>query len=238
MIRALLFDLDDTLMDHTAAARAGVDEWCRQRGLNTGQHQRFAAIERKWFTAYERGEVSHQSQRIARCREFLGEDMDDAAALAAYDGYLAAYQSQWRAFADARPTLEWALASGFRVGILTNGQREMQQAKLEAGGLALADVPLIPTVELGYPNPPRQAYLAACERLDVTPAETLMVGDSLENDVLGARRAGLRAVYLDRSGKGEGDVSCLSQLTRLVPPNSQLTTRAPGSMTPLLRSPR
>lgn len=141
MIRALLFDLDDTLMDHTAAARAGVDEWCRQRGLNTGQHQRFAAIERKWFTAYERGEVSHQGQRIARCREFLGEDMDDAAALAAYDGYLAAYQSQWRAFADARPTLEWALASGFRVGILTNGQREMQQAKLEAGGLALADVP-------------------------------------------------------------------------------------------------
>ncbi|MCT1428771.1 MULTISPECIES: hypothetical protein [Corynebacterium] len=49
MIRALLFDLDDTLLDHTGAARDAVDQWCRELGLPEGQHARFAAIERKWF---------------------------------------------------------------------------------------------------------------------------------------------------------------------------------------------
>ena len=104
MIRALLFDLDDTLLDHTGAARDAVDQWCRELGLPEGQHARFAAIERKWFQAYERGEVSHHGQRAARCREFLGRKMSDAEALAAYDGYLSADRKQWRAFADALPT--------------------------------------------------------------------------------------------------------------------------------------
>ena len=57
MIRALLFDLDDTLLDHTGAARDAVDQWCRELGLPEGQHARFAAIERTWFSAYERGEA-------------------------------------------------------------------------------------------------------------------------------------------------------------------------------------
>ena len=148
MIRALLFDLDDTLLDHTGAARDAVDQWCRELGLPEGQHARFAAIERTWFSAYERGEVTHQGQRAARCREFLGREMSDAEALATYDGYLSAYREQWRAFADALPTLTWALESGFQVGVLTNGEREMQQAKLEATGLALADVLLLSLIHI------------------------------------------------------------------------------------------
>ena len=215
MIRALLFDLDDTLLDHTGAAWDAVDQWCRELGLPEGQHARFAAIERKWFQAYERGEVSHHGQRAERCREFLGRNMSDAEALAAYDGYLSAYREQWRAFADALPTFTWALESGFQVGILTNGEREMQQAKLEATGLALADVLLIPTVDLGCPKPQREAYLAACRQLGVDAADTLMVGDSLTNDVQGARKAGLHALHLDRTGKG--DLSSLSALREVLP---------------------
>lgn len=215
MIRALLFDLDDTLLDHTGAARDAVDQWCRELGLPEGQHARFAAIERTWFSAYERGEVTHQGQRAARCREFLGREMSDAEALATYDGYLSAYREQWRAFADALPTLTWALESGFQVGVLTNGEREMQQAKLEATGLALADVLLIPTVDLGCPKPQREAYLAACDQLGAAPADTLMVGDSLANDVQGARTAGLHALHLDRAGNG--DLRSLSALKEVLP---------------------
>mgnify|MGYP002738903377 CR=1 FL=1 len=197
MIRALLFDLDDTLLDHTGAARDAVDQWCRELGLPEGQHARFAAIERTWFSAYERGEVTHQGQRAARCREFLSREMNDAEALAAYDGYLSAYREQWRAFADALPTLTWALESGFQVGILTNG------------------VLLIPAVDLGCPKPQRAAYLAACRQLGVDAADTLMVGDSLTNDVQGARKAGLHALHLDRTGKG--DLSSLSALREVLP---------------------
>lgn len=116
---------------------------------------------------------------------------------------------------DALPTLTWALESGFQVGVLTNGEREMQQAKLEATGLALADVHLVPTVDLGCPKPQRAAYLAACDQLGAAPADTLMVGDSLANDVQGACTAGLHALHLDRAG--DGDLRSLSALTEVLP---------------------
>lgn len=211
MIRAVLFDLDDTLMDHVSAMHAGLDEWCAELGVAQGQHARFSAIERKWFSAYERGEVTHQGQRIERCREFLGQALDDAASLAAYDGYLAAYQRNWRAFPDALPALRRALAAGLNVGILTNGAREMQEGKLRAGGLNLPEVQLIATVDLGIPKPQAAAYHEGCRVLRSEPAHTLMVGDSLANDVEGARAAGLQAVYLQRDGSGE--ISSLDELS-------------------------
>lgn len=211
LMRAILFDLDDTLLDHTGAMNAGLDEWCLSLGLPTGQQQLFADLSDKWFAAYERGEISHQGQRAQRCREFLGRpDMTEEEALAAYEGYLAGYQAQWRAFADAAPALRRALAAGLRVGILTNGAREMQEGKLRAGGLDLDGVVLIPTVDLGTPKPHREAYLAGCRALGVEPADTLMVGDSLANDVEGARAAGLSALHLQRAGGG--DIASLDEL--------------------------
>ena len=211
MLRAILFDLDDTLMDHTFAMRAGVDQWCQQLGLPTGQQERFARLERKWFAAYERGEVSHNGQRIARCREFLSRDLSEQEALEIYAGYLAAYRRNWRAFPDSQAALTRAMEAGLRVGVLTNGSHKMQAAKLHAGGLDLPEVVLISTVDLGSPKPQRAAYLAGCSLLGVVPAKTLMVGDSLANDVEGARSAGLQALYLQRDGSG--DIASLNELS-------------------------
>lgn len=209
MIRAILFDLDDTLMDHTAAMHAAVEEW-----LPGGHHERFAEIEKKWFAAYERGEVSHQGQRVERCREFLGRpEMTEQEALAEYNKYLAAYEKHWQALGDALPTLQQVLDRGLKVGVLTNGAREMQEGKLKAGGLNLPGVELFPTVEMAKPKPHPEAYLEACRRLRVEPGSTLMVGDSVANDVEGARAAGLKALHFDRAGNG--DIAALSELTAM-----------------------
>ena len=207
MIRAILFDLDDTLMDHTAAMHAAVEEWLPGR-----HHERFAEIERKWFAAYERGEVTHQGQRVERCREFLGRpEMTEQEALAEYAKYLAAYEKHWCAVDGAQDVLQHVLDLGLIVGVLTNGAREMQEGKLRAGGLDLPGVELFPTVEMGHPKPHREAYLEACRRLKVEPGATLMVGDSVANDVEGARAAGLQAMHFDRAGNG--DIAALSELT-------------------------
>lgn len=209
-MRGFLFDLDDTLMDHEGALAAAVDDWCVELGLSPGQDQRFRAIEKKWFARYEAGETTHQGQRAGRCREFLDRpELSDAAALALYDGYLAAYERNWRAFPDALRALRAALSRG-PVGILTNGTAQMQWAKLRAGGLALEGIVMIATVDIGKPKPQPEAYLAGCEALGTAPGETLMIGDSLPNDVEGAQAAGLPAVWLQRGGGG--DITSLAEL--------------------------
>lgn len=209
-MRGFLFDLDDTLMDHEGALAVAVDDWCVELGLPPGQGQRFREIEKKWFARYEAGETTHQGQRAGRCREFLDRpELSDAAALELYDGYLAAYERNWRAFPDALPALRAALSHG-PVGILTNGTAQMQWAKLRAGGLDLERLVMIATVDIGKPKPQPEAYLAACEALGTAPAETLMIGDSLPNDVEGAQAAGLPAVWLQRGGGG--DITSLAEL--------------------------
>lgn len=209
-MHGFLFDLDDTLMDHEGALSAAVDDWCVELGLPPGQGQRFRALEKTWFARYEAGEITHQGQRAGRCREFLDRpELSDAAALELYDGYLAAYERNWRAFPDALPALRAALSHG-PVGILTNGTAQMQWAKLRAGGLDLEGLVMIATVDIGKPKPQPESYLAACEALGTAPAETLMIGDSLPNDVEGARAAGLPAVWLQRGGGG--DITSLAEL--------------------------
>ena len=59
------------------------------------------------------------------------------------------------------------------------------------------------------------AYLTACDQLGTAPADALMVGDSLANDVQGARTAGLHALHLDRAG--DGDLRSLSALREVLP---------------------
>ncbi|GAB2513626.1 Phosphatase [Corynebacterium atrinae] len=222
MYRAVLFDLDGTLVDHASAARLGVDEWCRELGLPTGQWSRWSYIEKKWFTRFENGEVSHVGQRVERCKEFLGRpSLSDEEALELYEGYLRVYRSSWRAYDDARPALTDSLAAGLRVGILTNGAEKLQRAKLERTGLLIDAVLLLATVELGAPKPQPAAYAAALSRLGASAEDTLMVGDSWTNDVAGPRAAGMDAVLLQRADQprdpaAPADERVMSSLTGVV----------------------
>ena len=204
---AVVFDLDDTLFDHTGSAADAVAGWVTELGGATPSDElleRWFAIETTHFDAWLGGRVSHQEQRRLRLRDFLPLlDLPvpdgDAALDASYEVFLDWYQRSWRAFADARPALEVARGDDLRVGVLTNGSTTQQNAKLAAIGLAgLVDV-VCTSEDLGAGKPAREAYLKTCAALDVEPAAAVMIGDNLELDVVAARAAGLTAVHLDRS---------------------------------------
>lgn len=207
-IRALLLDLDDTLVDHRGAADRGLRSWLTGLGLAETPSElethveRWFALEARHYERAQRRELTYTEQRRVRIRAFLpGWDLaDDALADDVFAGFLGCYQAAWRAFDDAADTIERALGAGLAVGVLTNGQLAIQTEKLRRTGLLRADVPVFASSDLPAAKPDRRAYLAACSALGVAPEATLMVGDSLRHDVLGAQQAGLRALLLDRPG--------------------------------------
>ncbi len=209
-LRAFVFDLDDTLFDHTGSATAAVTGWVRALGgtATAGLLARWFAIEQAHFDAWLAGRVSHQEQRRLRLRDFLPligvpVPVGDAALDASYDVFLDWYERSWRAFADARPALEVARSNGLRVGVLTNGSTVQQNAKLHRIGLAdLVDV-VRTSEDLGAGKPAPRAYLETCAALGAEPAQTVMIGDNPELDVRAARAAGLSAVHLDRAAGHE-----------------------------------
>jgi putative hydrolase of the HAD superfamily len=205
-VKAIIFDLDNTLFDHTASATYAVRTWVPELGGIASDElvAQWFAIEERVYNAYLARELTHQGQRRARLREFLPlidhpVPPTDAELDELFTGYLGHYQGSWTAFPDARPALQVARSNGCRIGVLTNGSTKQQNAKLAAIGLAdLVDV--VCTSEfLGISKPAPETYLRTCEALGADPADVLMIGDNLEVDVLGAQRAGLSARHLDRT---------------------------------------
>ena len=106
-------------------------------------------------------------------------------------------------YEDAAPTLRALALRGFTLGLISNSHRCLDSFRehFELGGFIHAAVS---SYEHGYLKPHRSIFDEALARAGVTAATSLMVGDSLKDDVLGALAAGMRAVLLRRSGEVPG----------------------------------
>lgn len=214
----MLFDLDGTLFDHEGAVVEALHRW-----LPSVEVAVSATSIAGWFTAEERrvaewraGLLDWGEQRRARLRDVLpgasgwSSDRLDAA----FAGYLVAYEMAWRAFPDVDDALGTLDGLHIRVGILSNGAAEQQRAKLAALGLEHRFEFVLTSEDLGISKPDPGAYLSACQRFRLEPAEVLHVGDVPELDVAASRRAGLRALLIDRSSR-HGDPDALRTLRAL-----------------------
>lgn len=221
-VEAVIFDLDDTLLDHRGSSTAALSRWLPTLG-SVADDRAVAA----WFDAEERhfprwsaGDITSAEQRRRRLRDVLpavGLGVGGEAELdRLFDDYLAHYRESWTGFDDVRAAVDRLHGAGLRMAVLTNGLDAQQRAKVEALGIGDVVRPVVTAEELGVAKPDPAAYLAVCERLGVAPAAALHVGDRYDLDVTGARAAGLRAVHLDRRGLGPTDepdrISSLDEL--------------------------
>lgn len=213
-LRAVCFDLDDTLFDHRGAARTGVRRFLGDLGVDVDE-----AVLAEWFRAedeqYERwrtGEIDFAEQRRERLRIVLPPlgvalPADEAGLDALFDDYLAAYRDAWCVFPDVAPLLRSLRERGYRIGLLTNGSEAQQLDKLARTGLDEAFDAVCVSERIGVQKPDPRAFTILAERLGVDPAACLFVGDDPERDVAGARRAGMRAVLVDRADPEAVDLS-------------------------------
>lgn len=209
-VTGVLFDLDDTLVDHRGAVERGLRVWLAGLGLGDllEEHaERWFTLETLHHERFQRGEISLVEQRRIRIRAFFPRcDLrDDAVADDVFAGYLACYRAAWSAFADAGAALERVRALGLQVGILTNGDQAAQEEKVRRTGLASYGVPVYASSSLPAPKPDPRAFHHACADLGIDPAGVVMVGDSLRHDVEGARVAGMAGVLIDRIGRYRDD---------------------------------
>lgn len=220
-IRAVVFDLDDTLVDHTGAARSGFRSWLPQLGpVSVPAHEAeelWFALEERYYQRYLAGELSFAGKRRARLEEFqraLGVRTEDTHSPSGdlFADYVAAYTRAWRPYDDAVPTLQRLRAAGLVVAVLTNGDQTQQEAKLRATGLLGLCGPVYASSSLGAAKPQAAAYAAVQAALEVPAGSLLMVGDNVVNDVSGARAAGWSAVHLDRSGGTSSSIRSLADL--------------------------
>jgi HAD superfamily hydrolase (TIGR01549 family) len=100
-------------------------------------------------------------------------------------------------YEDALPTLEELRRHELRIGLVSNGQRDLDEFVVHHD---LHVDALVGSKAHGRVKPHPSIFTAALDALDVLPGEVAMVGDSYEDDIEGARALGMRAILLDRDG--------------------------------------
>lgn len=228
-IRAVVWDVDDTLFDYTTADRAGMRAHLAAEGLLAGYDSpeqallRWRAITDAQWARFSAGEVDFVTQRRDRTRVFTGRELTDGEADAWFARYLVHYEAAWSLFPDVLPALE-ALSATHRHAVLSNSSLTVQEHKLRTLGLLDRFEAVLCAAELGVSKPEPGAFLAACEALGLPPHQVAYVGDHPEIDGRGAAEAGLLSVWIDRgtaSVRAAGEVlahriSTLAELPALV----------------------
>jgi putative hydrolase of the HAD superfamily len=103
-------------------------------------------------------------------------------------------------FPDTLPTLEH-FSRDYSLGLLTNGASDLQRRKIEGAGIGRYFDQVLISGESGFAKPDRRAYELLLARLGSTADRAIMIGDRLATDIQGALGAGMRAVWVNRSGK-------------------------------------
>ena len=115
-------------------------------------------------------------------------------------------------YEDALPTLAVLRNAGLRIGLVSNGQRDLEEFASHHG----LDVDAcLGSVSHGRVKPHRSIFEAALAALDARPDEAAMVGDSYADDIEGARALGMRAILLDRDGQHEHEPDRIDTLLAL-----------------------
>jgi putative hydrolase of the HAD superfamily len=232
-IRAVVWDIDDTLYDYTGSDRAAALRHFEAVGLLArfaspeAAFARWDAVMRATYPRFLAGELSFVTMRRVRVRTFLGESVNDADADRWFAGYLACREGTDALFPDVLPALD-ALAGGYRFGLLSNSNGRQQDRRLRALGVRERFEVLLCSDELGFAKPAPEAFHAACAALGLPPGEVAYVGDHPETDAAAAHAAGLHGVWLDRGERGADSgvrptasggphrIACLSELPALL----------------------
>lgn len=117
---------------------------------------------------------------------------------------------RFASFADAAPALRDLRAGGSRLVCVSNWDCSLRSV-LDRVGLGELIDGAVSSADAGHRKPDPAIFQKALELAGVGPDQALHVGDTPEEDVEGARAAGIRALLIDRSGN-RGDISSLSEI--------------------------
>ena len=216
---AILFDLDDTIL---AAFGQAAGQWQRVVGEFADRlhlhdpEEIIAAIQaysrHLWADAARHKDWRH---RIGEARRHIvasafarlaasggpgSPPLDLCHALA--DRFQEVHEAELRMFPGAHETLDRLKELGVKLALVTNGAAAPQRAKVVRFALEHRFDHIQIEGEHGFGKPEEQAYIHALRSLGVGPAETWMVGDNLEWEVVAPQRLGIYAIWYDGYGIG------------------------------------
>jgi HAD superfamily hydrolase (TIGR01549 family) len=221
----VLFDMDDTIFDHSLTCRAAL---VRVRQLHP--FLRKTPLDEQWrsygallSSTHRPVMLGHRSAAVARRERFVrlaaraGRRITKSEADDLSRTYRRFYQELRRPVPGAPEAVRrWHRRA--RVAVVTNNTVEEQEEKLRFLGLGGAVDHLVASAGVGVAKPDPQIFRIALERFGREAEDAVMIGDSWSSDVVGARRSGIRPVWFNRFRIPRPEIGRVDEFTRFSPP--------------------
>jgi len=211
--RALLLDLDDTILDDNAGVESSWQTVCEGAAARLGLPDAAALVTsiRAYADEYWRDPGRHRegrldlraARRVIVAQALRAHGRNDPAEVARVgEEYSALREAAYCPLPGAIETLAELRAMGLRMALLTNGAAVAQRSKVDRFELARYFDGIFIEGEFGCGKPDPRVYGAALALLEARPDEAWMVGDNFEWEVVAPKELGLGAVWVDAAGAG------------------------------------
>jgi putative hydrolase of the HAD superfamily len=210
MIRGIIFDLGSTLMyfegkwdDIDKSSTQSLAQFLNAHGVAVGPDfdALFHEQRKRGWKLTEETNVEHTVEQALRSTlTQMGSSALNGLLPRAVEAYLAQGERQWRAYSDAIATLQALQAHGLRIGLISNADDDglVQRCVKRLGFAPYLSPVLSSAVEPYWRKPDPRIFHLVSDGWQLPPSEIAMVGDAARYDIVGAHRAGMRGILIDR----------------------------------------
>ncbi|MGC4037946.1 MAG: YjjG family noncanonical pyrimidine nucleotidase [Chitinophagaceae bacterium] len=202
----LFFDLDHTLWDFEANAKATLQELyttlkLKERGIDDFNlfYKNYLDHNDRLWERYRNGYIKQEDLRIKRMRQSLLDFKiaDEPLAQAMSVQFLELLPSRTILFPYTKEILDYLLNKKYSLHLITNGFEKTQHSKLKYSGLDGYFQQVITSECSGSLKPQKEIFEYAFSKTNALPAESIMIGDTLDVDIQGAINAGIDQVFVN-----------------------------------------
>jgi putative hydrolase of the HAD superfamily len=212
--KAVLFDLDDTLLAFNNASDCAWEECCddfiRNNTVSFTSRELLERLFkiRKWYWSDPfRNKKGRNDMKNAR-REVFGYTLrdigfyDNEKIIETADSYTRLQETLWDLFDGTTDALQTLKNLNIRMAVVTNGTSDVQRGKLARFGITQFFDHIIIDTEVGASKPDVKIFQIALDKLTLDPSQVWMIGDNLVWDVEGPQRLGIFSVWNDFKREG------------------------------------
>ena len=206
--RHLFFDLDHTLWDFEANARVTMLELyetllLKERGIFDFNlfYKNYLVYNEKLWELYRHGQIKQDELRVKRMRMALLDFKiaDEALAREMNIRFLDLLPTRTILFPYTNEIMQYLADKKYELHLITNGFEEVQHSKLKHSGLDKFFKEVITSEGSNSLKPNKEIFTFAFEKAGARPEESIMLGDNIEVDIIGAINAGIDQVFINHN---------------------------------------